>query len=145
MFYSHCLVVKFLSNCHRVLKNFSKYQPRKWLSANLPPAQFTSLLYLYFLEVEIIVFPLLCSRLLQNCQLRMQPVAFLPPCTALFLNLSPTDVCGCSWWQCGSSATLLARFTISTQLSSVNVSSSLASLYNPTSASHAMSTPPARQ
>ena len=99
MFYSHCLVVEFLSNCHRVLKNFSKYQPRKWLSANLPPAQFTSLLYLYFLEVEIIVFPLLCSRLLQKCQLRMRPVAFLPPCTALFLNLSPTDVCGYSWWQ----------------------------------------------
>ena len=52
-----------------------------------------------FLEVEFIVFPLLCSRLLQNCQLRMRPVAFLPPCAALFLNHSPTVVCGCSWWQ----------------------------------------------
>ena len=66
MFYSHCLVVEFLSNCHRFLKKISKYQPQKWLSANLPPAQFTSLLYLYFLKVENIVFPLHCSRLLQK-------------------------------------------------------------------------------
>ena len=25
-------------------------------------------------------------------------MAILPPCTALFLNISPTDICECSWW-----------------------------------------------